>query len=198
MSDEASALNPFLEGLCLMYLIADRAHRVFTSGFALTFSLLSIPHTRKMIVIGQTYPNRNLQYIFPIGGSCRCIEYSICRCEFIMFRYVRYPFGVYGGSCSGIVITSLGRGSCLPCFSLVHGMCTLCHDLFALPFAIISRLYPVCGSFRLSSILFIWARAQQNLQDRFPTLYWLLKLHKHASLPILVHVQTANFMPYCC
>ena len=42
-----------------------------------------------------------------------------------------------------IVITLLWKRSWLLCFSLVCGLCTVCHSLFSLPLGVISRLWSV-------------------------------------------------------
>ena len=48
---------------------------------------------------------------------------------------------VFDGSCLAIVISSLGKRNWLLCFSLVCGICVVCHCSLALSRSVISKLY---------------------------------------------------------
>ena len=64
--------------------------------------------------------------------------------------------------CIGII--SSRRASWLLCFSLIRGMCTFCHGLFALPLGVIGRLCSVPVARSVSSVLPLVRENRKNLQ----------------------------------
>ena len=55
-----------------------------------------------------------------------------------------------------------GRGSWLHCFSLVCGLCTVCHGLFALPLSVIDRIWFVIVAFLGYLLCYFWPTTEQR------------------------------------